>query len=455
MNYYSGAIRELIKDALTSDQLKDLISDDFYSLYNDVKDRSLPDQRRELLDYAQKNGEIPDLLNAIEKINPKVFQEFKDKLNEQESLQTLSNILTPIKFAEVVRVFRVSLPEVPHYQIPNTLDALLKYVADIPGEQNKTKPLWQFINFLIQETSLEVKHKDAIKAWAKTQNIPVDAANVMVQQQSKAKETYLMIKVKLHPPGEKYLVSAAISEDPTPFQLEKKTKETYLDIAIPPDPQYSPGYSQAQLPDILSELIASCGSQVALSDLVVQWFLPLELISLPVEHWQIKIGRQNPTSWERCKTVIIRSSDRHFSADYRSVLGEWKKYWKCLLNNLESISGGSLASLDSMTTVAEIIRGDNTVIGCKFIEHEDSDYQINFWDNLLGQGLPIALWSRHPSPDQTETMEIINAVAGCTLVELPNSLTQHRRESQASPAQLSLLWDNPFRPFPDIQYESY
>jgi hypothetical protein len=262
-----------------------------------------------------------------------------------------------------------------------------------------------------------------------------------------------MIKVKLHPP-DKYLVSAAISEDPDPFQTETVRKETCLDIAIPPDPQYLPGYSQEQLPDILSELIANCGIQFALSDLIVQWFLPLEIISLPVEHWKLQIGRQKPYSWERCKTVMIRSSDRHFSSDYRSVLGEWKKYWKRLLDNLESASDGSLASLDPITTVAENIWSNNNAIGCKFIEHEDCDCQINFWDNLLCQGFPIALWSRQSSENQSETMKTINTVAGCTLVDLPNSLTKHRK-NQKSDAQLSLLWDNPFRPFPDIQYESY
>jgi hypothetical protein len=450
MSYDLGIIRRLIEKALTESQFKDLLFDHFPSLYEETQGESLPDRRRKLVEYADRQQKIPRLLEVLQEYNPTVYQEFRNALTQDESLQELTNILPQIDFDIYRRVFRESLPEMQHRPIPATLDDLLKLVAGIPGDQDQSNPLGRFIYSLIQENFLDASHQEEIIAWARTQNIALEA----IQQESEAKETYLMIKVKLHPP-DKYLVSAAISEDPDPFQTETVRNETYLDIAIPPDPQYSPGYSQAQLPDILSELIASCGSQVALSDLVVQWFLPLELISLPVEHWQIKIGRQNPTSWERCKTVIIRSSDRHFSADYRSVLGEWKKYWKCLLNNLESISGGSLASLDSMTTVAEIIRGDNTVIGCKFIEHEDSDYQINFWDNLLGQGLPIALWSRHPSPDQTETMEIINAVAGCTLVELPNSLTQHRRESQASPAQLSLLWDNPFRPFPDIQYESY
>jgi hypothetical protein len=450
MSYDLGIIRRLIEKALTKSQFKNLLFDHFPSLYEETEGESLPDRRRKLVEYADKQQTIPRLLEVLQEYNSTVYQEFNNKLTKDESLQELTNILPQIDFDIYRKVFRESLPEMQHRPIPATLDDLLKLVAGIPGDQDQSNPLGRFIYSLIQENFLDASHQEEIKAWARTQNITLEA----IPQESEAKETYLMIKVKLHPP-DKYLVSAAISEDPDPFQTETVRNETYLDIAIPPDPQYSPGYSQAQLPDILSELIASCGSQVALSDLVVQWFLPLELISLPVEHWQIKIGRQNPTSWERCKTVIIRSSDRHFSADYRSVLGEWKKYWKCLLNNLESISGGSLASLDSMTTVAEIIRGDNTVIGCKFIEHEDSDYQINFWDNLLGQGLPIALWSRHPSPDQTETMEIINAVAGCTLVELPNSLTQHRRESQASPAQLSLLWDNPFRPFPDIQYESY
>jgi hypothetical protein len=448
-----AAVRQLIEQALTETELENLLSDHFRSLHNNIQGQPIPERRRKLVDYAERYRKIPELLNFIEQINPTVFREFKEKLKERESLQKLEDILAQIDFKRVVIVFRESLPEIWHLQIPATIGALLTFVVDIPGEQGKSKPLWRFINSLVHETSLEANHKEKIRAWTKTQNIPLDEISVSVQQQSEAKETYLMIKVKLHPP-DKYLVSAAISEDPDPFQTETVRKETCLDIAIPPDPQYLPGYSQEQLPDILSELIANCGIQFALSDLIVQWFLPLEIISLPVEHWKLQIGRQKPYSWERCKTVMIRSSDRHFSSDYRSVLGEWKKYWKRLLDNLESASDGSLASLDPITTVAENIWSNNNAIGCKFIEHEDCDCQINFWDNLLCQGFPIALWSRQSSENQSETMKTINTVAGCTLVDLPNSLTKHRK-NQKSDAQLSLLWDNPFRPFPDIQYESY
>lgn len=123
---------------------------------------------------------------------------------------------------------------------------------------------------------------------------------------------------------------------------------------------------------MLSELIAICGGRlhkIPLTDLTVQWFLPLGLLSLPVEHWQIRIGRnQQPCNGERCKAVIVRSYDRHFPpyADaYESVVGEWEKAWQRLLDYSETLSEQALAPLDPMTKQIAIDWNQPKVVGCQ------------------------------------------------------------------------------------------
>ena len=101
------------------------------------------------------------------------------------------------------------------------------------------------------------------------------------------------------------------------------------------------------------------------------------------------------------------------------------------------------------------------MIGCKFIEHPDPQQQEDFWDELFSQGLPIALWCRQSGAD----LAIMDDVTNCALVNLPVSLTKHRKQFLPKipdnplpiepAAHLSLLWDNPFRPFPTITYQSY
>jgi len=79
----------------------------------------------------------------------------------------------------------------------------------------------------------------------------------------------------------------------------------------------------------------------------------------------------------------------------------------------------------------------------------------------LSQGLPIALWNRQPVGSKPKAKKIMQSVTNCTLADLPTSLTTQRKKclsklagTEQPDVQLSLLWDNPYRPFPDIQYES-
>jgi hypothetical protein len=240
-------------------------------------------------------------------------------------------------------------------------------------------------------------------------------------------------------------------------------ESTPIAIPLPPDPKTAPGYPESDLPRLLDALITLCGAEhgVPLSDLTVQWFLPLELMDLPVEHWQIRIGRREHCNGGRCQTVMVRSFDRHFLLDYQVVSGDWKKYWQRLLTNLESHSTLTLDALDPMIGCAEIAWSNAQVVGCRFMAHGDRQQQEDLWDDLLSQGVPIALWMRQPGTSLQDGVTVMQAVMDRPLRELPLSLTEQRRAAlarglasapapQTAAAHLSLLWDNPFRPFPTL-----
>ena len=112
------------------------------------------------------------------------------------------------------------------------------------------------------------------------------------------------------------------------------------------------------------------------------------------------------------------------------------------------------------------------VIGCRFIEHYDPDKQKMFWEEVLDQGLPIALGIRHleiigmtkeKSIQQAKkSMEVVTR--NCSIMKLPESLSAERQKvlsqkyeseiEQLKKSRLCLLWDNPFRRFPTIEYQS-
>ena len=418
---------------------------------------------QDLVKWADSQGRLRELVIGASQKNPgnpelKAFsQVFLDK-----DLRKLFSLLSPINFDTVSNAYQFCC-EGRRRETPTTLAALIAQLADIPGEPDEPKPLWRFVSLLVQERSLASDQQQALRAWAEAQGISPDIA-------TSEPETYLMVKVQprsVNNPSLGYLVSAAIVKDPDPFEQNAELIPTLITIPIPPDPKTAPGYTETYLPRLLDALITICGIEhgVPLTDLTVQWFLPIELMNLPVEHWQIRIGRREHCNGGRCRAAIIRSFDRHFLPDYQVVSGDWKKYWRRLLTCLESHSTQSLDALDLRTGCTEIAWSQAQVVGCRFIADGDQQQQEDLWDDLLSQGVPIALWIRQPGASTQDGATVMQAVIDRPLRELPLSLTEQRRAalargSDSTPAplsgaaHLSLLWDNPFRPFPTIEYQS-
>jgi hypothetical protein len=390
------------------------------------------------------------------------------KLQAKEPLQGLIDILAPINFEIVLNTYQMCIPESRPRSVPETLERLLQQLVEIPGEADEVKPLWRFVSLLMQEKSLEVQ-RQALQQWATAQGIrPVTPFSTLAQERSTRAETYLMVKVQprsLNDPSIGYLLSAAIVQDSDPFALEGELVAMAINIPEGTNPKCMPGYSQDELPDVLTELIATCGRthSIPLTDLVVQWFLPIELMSLPIEHWQIRIGRsQRQCNGQRCKSVVVRSYDRHFSPDYQMVAGDWKKYWTRLLDCQESHCAETLVYLDPTVGKTTIDWSQPKVIGCKFVEHDDEQQQQDFWDNLLGQGVSIALWMRQSEAKQQTARKMMQSVTKCSTASLLEALAQQRQKALSKTSEadrlraapLCLLWDNPFRPFPSINYQS-
>ena len=72
INYNLGNIRKLLEDALTDQQFYDLLQDKFLYIYDNFKDRKIPEIRRELVDYANKQRKIQVLLDEIKEKNEAV-----------------------------------------------------------------------------------------------------------------------------------------------------------------------------------------------------------------------------------------------------------------------------------------------------------------------------------------------------------------------------------------------
>jgi vWA-MoxR associated protein C-terminal domain/vWA-MoxR associated protein middle region (VMAP-M) 1/Effector-associated domain 9 len=414
-----------------------------------------------ILEELSKTGsEIDELEKKIQE-----FQEKELNTNIPEALQTLVNLLKVIDFEVVARIYRSCLSQGRLRLVPNRLEALVQQLTDMPGAPNEPEPLVRFVGLLMQEASITAQQQESLKTWATQQGMMIQSKK---PASSETAEVCLMVKVQpraFNDPSLGYVVSAAIAQDPNPWNPDIKPITTPITITVRPDPKCAPGYAQEDLPLMLNELIGTCGKEhhIPLSDLIIQWFLPIELMSLPVEHWQIQISEsQKQCSGGRCKAVIVRSSDRHFSPFYQLASGDWQKYWKRLLACQETRCAETLVPLDPIARKTTINWKKPQVVGCKFVAHPELQQQKVLWEQLLGQGVPIALWMRQSREDPQITKRVMQTVTKCSIVKLPESLADHRQKALSSDsetdrlktASLCLLLDNPFRPFPTLDYES-
>ncbi|MFM7441975.1 MAG: hypothetical protein ACKO2V_25820, partial [Snowella sp.] len=174
------------------------------------------------------------------------------------------------------------------------------------------------------------------------------------------------------------------------------------------------------------------------------------------------------------KSVLIRSSERHFSDLYNPANGDWEKYWKRFLSIPDAKCSEALPMLNLEQNQTTVESDEPPVIGCRFIEHCDRGKQKEFWENILDQGLPIALGIRHLEITQIgmtteeakqKAEESMNEViSDYSIADLPKSIRKKRKQvlsrkynsevEQLQQSRLCLLWDNPFRPFPTIKYQS-
>jgi vWA-MoxR associated protein C-terminal domain/Effector-associated domain 9 len=398
---------------------------------------------------------------SIENEMNEVAREFDRLVQEMisDSLNSLLMIINSMSLEKLTEVLKTCLGS-SYRSVPKSIQTLLLMLNEIPGSPGDTNPLFRFVRLLIQDSSL-TEFRVPLESWIRGQGeLPEGYDRDTHSLNSEISDNYLMITVKPKPP-EGYIVCGAIVRDLDPFDPKLQSSGTQLKIANP-----IVNKIELELKSILCELVLLCVREhgIPLSDLTVQWFLPLELMNLPVEHWDLPIGRQKYFSGRRCKAIAIRSYERQFSDDYDMSSGDWKKYWTRFLDDRHAQCHASLDEINPTKNEKEVKWHNINVKGCQFLELENHTHKADLWDLLLAQGVSIALWMRY-LPICQNACEIVNIIPPCSIGELPTALTTHRQSvlpleantpisDTTGAAHLSLLWDNPFRRFPTIEYQS-
>jgi hypothetical protein len=431
------------------------LEQEYIALSNQI---SYTSNQSEQVRLEKQLDELKQRMEAAEQVCDQLKQAIADR-GQPAPWQGLLPWLEALPWAIVAQAYQSSLPpEARARSTPDTVIALVQQLADMPDEPGQPTSIERLAIALLSNQALTSNQRQSIADWAEAQGLAVAHP-----QGVHTVDYILMIKVQPRAAGDSsqgYLVSAALITDSNPRDIEAPCQATPLARGG------TPVQTLADLPELLSEWMACCGSDysIPLVELEVHWFLPLELMGWPVEHITIRTGRtQEDCHGQRCKTVVVRSYDRQFSLDYRAVRGDWHRYWQRLLDCNPTIQG-FLAPLKPHENQTTINWSQSHILGCAFVEHPRLQTQIDFWDRLLSQGVPFALYVRHLG-FSLATNGLVQLVIQGDPLDLPTRLTQQRSQAFARAGQapeadrlraapLALLWDNPHRPFPTVDYTS-
>ncbi|MDX2097468.1 MAG: hypothetical protein SFW36_06790 [Leptolyngbyaceae cyanobacterium bins.59] len=212
------------------------------------------------------------------------------------------------------------------FNLPFTTDlgSLLNYLAKMPQGAVEYNPMARFVAYLVKRLPLQSEQRQHLNNWGNAQtsefNRLIDELQIDIE--GTRKTYYLMIQVK--PRMQKagyYSVAASLSVDLDPFsESDVEQKESLL----------SDDMAKEELPSLLLKLLDICHDrEIALSDLMIQWFLPTNLLDMEVDQFLIPIGKQELPIATQCQ-IVVRSGERQFSLDYHPKKNDWKKRWRLL-----------------------------------------------------------------------------------------------------------------------------
>jgi hypothetical protein len=205
----------------------------------------------------------------------------------------------------------------------------------------------------------------------------------------------------------------------------------------------------ARFPDLVHRAHAVLG--IGLGEMVVEFILPRNLISHPVDQWEIdeifphRLGTSCP--------VVVRSLDRLYN---RELHGAWRQKWRTLSTNGHRIAPDTVfwllapGSRTPKALHANLRREQTTcAVAMTFPPQDQSTLMMDELTAAFYAGIPVMLWCRDTSLRHRFEQEIRAMLLGRGVAELPlhvMSLRQRADETENADSplgrHLTLLWDD-------------
>ncbi|MDY6899267.1 MAG: hypothetical protein SWZ49_14485 [Cyanobacteriota bacterium] len=427
-------------------QDKEKLEKDYEAVAEKKRRESNPVEKRNLqLDLDSILKEIEDIQGQINNANNQKFQYLKE---------ILSKFTTKEEISIIKKAYRACSPEGWHFITTDEPEKILVDVMKMPKGNSKYTKVEHFVACLfalIKNPSLVA----GLKNWAEENINEFDdlfkkEKQELERKRQENKNPYLIVRVKENSSKKDYyFVDAWLIPDGDTYHYEEKPNCKQLDKS---KDTFTLKEIRVEIKNFLDEI-----GEYASSKLIVEIFLPLNVINEAVDSWEIE--NEFGLVLEKLSLnykVVVRSTER-CEKIYNRFRGKWKEKWNDLqdlienstINNFVYFNDGNLNEL-----LPELTKRNH--IGIQFQKTPIKTGKGSVFAAILTTAIPIALWLRHEL--SLNFNEQVDGLGKCCIEQLIETVAEKRREALKKPQDshighhISLLWENPNRLPPDITY---
>ncbi|MDJ0695216.1 hypothetical protein [Mastigocoleus sp. MO_188.B34] len=441
--------------------------------------QAVADKKRMTSNPVEQNNlqlQLDSIAKKIEEIDPQI-KDLKDEAEESKNkkLQEILSKFTNESFLIVQQAYRVCSPKGWNHISTEKPEEILADVLKMRQGDSEYTRIEHFVAYLlvlIQNSSLV----SLLRKWAE-ENIDefedlLNQEREKLQENTKNKNSYLLLVLEKSNQdsasnnSDCYRIQASYISD---INYYKYNHENYicdgcdsLNLSEYENKTFTIDKIGDVLNDILNKNIEY--NFDCYSNLTIEIFLPLNLLNHPVDCWEFKDGTEiedldlgfpDTQAIGQKYKVVVRSYERwrqlYQKKQYRY---SWERKWK----QLEK-SACSAFSLGSEDTVNDLVDPRQEIIGLKVVKAPEKIGRGSIFAAIIKTGTPVALWLRNnPRNFDYCQSEVERILKKCSCVhDLPNTLKDERSNAKLNVEtdignHISLLWENPYRLPPDINY---
>jgi len=420
--------------------------------------------KRQIESIEQELERVEQELQALEPVRGEI---------ERPDILNLLDLGDPAIASKVTQAYWACLPEDwPNRSVPGIMEGIVAELERIPLGSSNYPIFARFLACLVADPGLPLSVSQPLQTWAEQQEetFPelLNQAKQTPRSGGNATTSHLMVAIwssnqhaVANPNQEKrYFVAAWVVPDAQHYKVSSGLGCEQLSL---PD-SLGETVTFDEMPALLKHFLAESSQYLSPGNLTIEIFLPLDLLNQAVDSWPVAEREwelQLPVPLGCQYTVLVRSHDRLLPT-YQRYRGFWQQKWERLQQwqgaACEAFVAGECEDFSEAFGYGlyRDLRAPD-IVGLKCSRMPSSIGEKGIFAIILQTAIPVALWARR-NLTGLNCCDEIDRVLACCLRELPAIVTDKRldacgcdRDSHIG-HHLSLLWENPDRVPPTIDY---